>query len=92
MRLGSAISASIRGDIAPGNAWTIGRRDSSRFLPGIEFTLAKVSERMPIFDLWPVKYATSYQFTPGPGCAVLRRRLAPPAPTAPETPPSPEDA
>jgi len=72
------LAASIRGDIAPDNAWTIGRRDSSKFLPGIEFTLAKVSERMPIFDLWPVKYATSFQFVPGPACP------APPSPFAPD--------
>lgn len=71
-----ALAGSIRRDMAPGNAWTIGRRDSSPILPGIEFTLARISERMPIFDLWPVKYATSYQFVPGPGC---------------DTPPSPFD-
>ena len=53
---------------APHRLVTIGRRDSSPILPGIEFTLARVSERMPIFDLWPVKYATSYEFVPGPGC------------------------
>ena len=71
-----ALAGSIRRDMAPGNAWTIGRRDPSPILPGIEFTLARVSERMPIFDLWPVKYATSYQFVPGPGCE------APPSPFA----------
>lgn len=65
-----ALAGSIRRDMAPGNAWTIGRRDPSPILPGIEFTLARISERMPIFDLWPVKYATSYQFVPGPGCEV----------------------
>lgn len=62
------LAASIRRDMEPGNAWVIGRRDSSPVLPGIEFTLARISERMPIFDLWPVKYATSYEFVPGPGC------------------------
>ena len=70
-----ALAASIRGDMAPANAWTIGRRDSSPILPGIEFTLARVSERMPIFDLWPLKYATSYEFVPGPDCP-----LPPPSP------------
>jgi len=63
-----ALAASIRRDMAPGNAWTIGRRDPSPILPGIEYTLAKVSERMPLFDLWPTKYATSYDYVPGPGC------------------------
>ncbi|HWS77691.1 MAG TPA: phospholipase D family protein [Thermomonas sp.] len=77
-RFAQALAASIRGDMTPGNAWTIGRRDPSPILPGIEFTLAKVSERMPIFDLWPVKYATSYQFVPGPECP------APPSPFAPD--------
>ena len=63
-----ALASSIRRDMAPGNAWAIGRRDPSPIFPGIEYTLAKVSERMPLFDLWPIKYATSYEFAPGPGC------------------------
>ena len=62
------LAASIRRDMAPGNAWTIGRRDPSPIFPGIEYTLAKISERMPLFDLWPVKYTTSYEFVPGPAC------------------------
>ncbi|MEO5630134.1 MAG: phospholipase D family protein, partial [Thermomonas sp.] len=62
------LAASIRRDMAPGNAWVIGRRDPSPIFPGIEFTLARISERLPLFDLWPVKYATSYEYTPGPGC------------------------
>ena len=63
-----ALAASIRRDIAPGNSWVVGRRDRSPVLPGVEYTLAKLSERMPIFDLWPARYATLYRFTPGPGC------------------------
>ena len=68
------LSASIRRDMEPENAWVIGRRDSSPIFPGIEFTLARISERMPIFDLWPIKYATSYDFAPGSGC------MPPPSP------------
>ena len=63
-----ALEASIDGDMLPGNAWTIARRSPSPILPGIEYTLAKLSERMPLFDLWPVRYATSYDFVPGPDC------------------------
>ncbi|MCR6495120.1 phospholipase D family protein [Thermomonas sp. S9] len=62
------LAASILRDMAPANAWTIGRRDDALLLPGVEYTLAKLSERMPIFDLWPRKYATSYDYVPGPGC------------------------
>ncbi|WP_449656907.1 phospholipase D family protein [Thermomonas sp.] len=70
------LAASIRRDMEPGNAWVIGRRDSSPVLPGIEYNLARISEHMPIFDLWPIKYATSYEFVPGPGC------MPPPSPFA----------
>jgi len=63
-----ALAASIRGDILPANAWTIGRRPDPTFVPGLEYTLAKISETLPIFDLWPVRYATSYEFVPGPRC------------------------
>ena len=70
------LAASIRRDMEPANAWVIGRRDSSPILPGIEFTLARISERLPLFDLWPIKYATSYEFLPGPGC------MPPPSPFA----------
>jgi phosphatidylserine/phosphatidylglycerophosphate/cardiolipin synthase-like enzyme len=63
-----ALARSIRNDIAPTNSWTIARRPDAPLLPGLEYTLAKVSERMPVFDLWPVRYATSYEFEPGPRC------------------------
>jgi len=72
------LATSIRGDMTPENAWTIGRRDSSKILPGIEYSLAKISERLPIFDLWPINYATSYEFVPGPACPI------PPSPFDPD--------
>lgn len=75
----TALAASIRRDMAPANAWTVGRRDSSPLLPGIEFTLARLSERMPVFDLWPIKYATSYDYIVGPGCPPTAQ---PPSPFA----------
>jgi len=71
------LAASIRRDMSPGNAWVIGRRDPSPVFSGIEYNLARISERLPIFDLWPIKYATSYEFVPGPGCT------PPPSPFAP---------
>lgn len=63
-----ALAASIRGDIAPENAWVIAPRDKPPVFSGLEYSLAKVSEHLPIFDLWPVRYATSYEFKPGPQC------------------------
>ena len=77
----AALAASIRRDMAPANAWTIGRRDDAPIFSGIEYNLSKLSERMPVFDLWPYKYATSYEYVPGPGCPPT---VAPPSPFAPE--------
>ncbi len=63
-----ALADSIRRDIAPENAWAIARRDKPPVFSGLEYSLAKVSEHLPVFDLWPVRYATSYEFQPGPAC------------------------
>ncbi|KGQ20194.1 Cardiolipin synthetase [Lysobacter dokdonensis DS-58] len=63
-----ALADSIRGDMRPENAWVIAPRDKSPILPGIDYSLDKVSEELPIFDLWPWRYATSYDFVPGPEC------------------------
>ena len=73
------LAASIRRDMAPENAWTIGRRPSAALLQGVSYTLARWSETMPIFDLWPRKYATSYDYVEGPGCP---SEPAPPSPFA----------
>lgn len=72
-----ALAASIERDMAPANAWMIARRDKPPVFSGLEYSLAKVSELLPLFDFWPVRYATSYEFTPGPDC---------PAPMSPRDP------
>ena len=54
----------------PENAWVIGRRDKAPLFSGLDYSMAKVSEALPIFDLWPWKYATSYEFVPGPDCPI----------------------
>ncbi|GAA4857387.1 phospholipase D family protein [Luteimonas vadosa] len=69
-RFARELAGSIRRDIQPDNAWTIARRDKPPVFSGLEYSLAKISEHLPIFDLWPVRYATSYEFRPGPECPV----------------------
>jgi len=71
------LAMSIRNDIEPANSWTIAPREKLPAFSGLEYSLAKLSERLPIFDLWPVRYATSYEFQPGPQC---------PAPLSPSDP------
>ncbi|RMH90939.1 phospholipase D family protein [Lysobacter pythonis] len=62
------LAESIRRDIAPANSWTIAPREKFPILPGLGYSLLKVSEHLPVFDLMPLRYATSYQFMPGPDC------------------------
>ncbi len=64
-----ALGNSIRRDIRPENAWTIARRPRSAVLPALNYQLAKVSERLPLFDIWPWRYATSWEIKPG--CAPI---------------------
>ncbi len=64
-----ALGNSIRRDIRPENAWTIARRPRSVVLPALNYQLAKVSERLPLFDIWPWRYATSWEIRPG--CAPI---------------------
>ncbi len=71
------LADSILRDTLPANAWTIARRDKPPIFSGLEYSLEKISEHLPIFDLWPVRYATSYEFQPGPDC---------PAPLSPRDP------
>jgi len=63
-----ALAASIRRDIAPANSWVIARRDRPPVLSGLNYSLGKAFEKLPVFDFWPVRYATSYEFVPGPQC------------------------
>ena len=63
-----ALAASIERDTLPANAWMIARRDKPPVFSGLEYSLAKMSELLPLFDFWPVRYATSYEFKPGPDC------------------------
>lgn len=69
-----ALAESIRGDMRPENAWVVARRDKAPVFSGLDYSIGKVSESLPLFDLWPWKYATSYEFVPGPDCPVPLRR------------------
>lgn len=63
-----ALADSIRRDIDPANSWTVAPRRKPLVFSGLEYSLGKVSEALPIFDLWPWRYATNYEFQPGPEC------------------------
>ncbi len=62
------LAASIHGDIAPANSWVVAPRTRTPIFPGLNYSFLKISESLPLFDLWPLRYATSYEFVPGPNC------------------------
>lgn len=60
-----AVEADIALDLAPQDAWVIAPRE---WVPGVNevnSAIATVSEELPFFDLWPFRYATSWQLKPG---------------------------
>jgi len=60
-----ALKASILLDIQPANAWLIAAQEKPPVLSGLNYSLGKISEKLPIFDLWPFPYATSWELKEG---------------------------
>jgi phosphatidylserine/phosphatidylglycerophosphate/cardiolipin synthase-like enzyme len=70
-RFADRLRDSIMQDTQPGNAWVIApRRKTLPVLSSINEFIGDVSERLPFFDLWPFRYATSYDLKPG--CIPMR--------------------
>ncbi|HET7845335.1 MAG TPA: phospholipase D family protein [Xanthomonadales bacterium] len=62
----AALEASIRNDATPDNAWVIAKRQKAVPVVGeVNTVISTVSETLPLFDLWPFRYATSYQLRDG---------------------------
>jgi phosphatidylserine/phosphatidylglycerophosphate/cardiolipin synthase-like enzyme len=65
------LRTTILRDIEPQNAWVIGPRQAVvPVLTDINQAIGTVSENLPLFDLWPFRYATSYDLKPG--CQPMR--------------------
>ncbi len=62
------VEASIHRDISPDNSWIIAPRTKPIVFSGLNYSLDKVSSSLPLFDLWPWRYATSYEFVPSERC------------------------
>ncbi|QJD69711.1 phospholipase D family protein [Xanthomonas campestris pv. badrii] len=76
-RFAQALAASIERDISPENAWTVAPREKPPVLSGLNYSVGKVSEALPVLDFWPWRYATNYEFQPGPGCPFPLKRQDP---------------
>ncbi|KAF1712266.1 phospholipase D family protein [Pseudoxanthomonas kalamensis DSM 18571] len=62
------LAQSIRRDMSPQNSWVIAPREKPPVFSGLNYSLEKISSSLPVFDVWPWRYATSYEFVPGPEC------------------------
>jgi phosphatidylserine/phosphatidylglycerophosphate/cardiolipin synthase-like enzyme len=69
-----AFTASVRDvilrDAEPQNSWTIARRERRSWLSRLNARIGDVSAALPIFDLWPFRYASSFELKEG--CAPMR--------------------
>lgn len=72
-----ALAASIERDISPANAWIVAPREKTPVISGLNYSVGKVSEALPVLDFWPWRYATNYEFKPGPDCPFPLRRQDP---------------
>ncbi len=60
-----ALAQAIERDMHPENAWLIAPRAKPPVLSGLSYSLGRLSEALPLFDIWPFPYARSYELRPG---------------------------
>jgi len=72
-----ALAQSILRDIHPSNSWVVAPRTKPPVLSGLNYSVGKASEALPVLDFWPWRYATDYEFQPGPDCPEPLRRQDP---------------
>jgi len=70
-RFAEVLAQEIENDMAPDQSWIVARKADVRFLTPINQTVERATEWLPLFDLWPWRYATSYELKPG--CGAMRR-------------------
>ena len=66
----SALRDSILADTRPDQSWVLARKPDKAVLTSINQTIETISEKLPIFDIWLWRYATSYELRPE--CAPVR--------------------
>ncbi|HJT97057.1 MAG TPA: phospholipase D family protein [Rhodanobacteraceae bacterium] len=64
-KVAARVRAAVLRNAAPGNAWTIAKRERPRVIDRLNNAIADVSTALPLFDFWPFRYATSFELKPG---------------------------
>jgi len=62
--LAQRLQAAILRDTAPENAWLVAKRPHTA-VSHLNNRINGLFENLPLFDLWPFRYATSYELNPG---------------------------
>lgn len=60
-----ALERTIEADMAPDQSWVIAKKPEVPVVSQVSRTMNTVSESVPLVDLWPFRYATSYELRPG---------------------------
>jgi len=64
-QLASKLTAYIKDDMKPENAWVISAKKQIPVLSFFSGLVANVSRKLPILDIWPFRYSSSFQLRPG---------------------------
>ena len=59
------LKANIEFDMLDTNSWVVAAKEQIPVFSHISGLLATVSRKLPVFDIWPFRYSTSFQLKPG---------------------------
>ena len=64
-KFAALLSANIQTDMLDQNSWVVAAKEQIPFFSRISGVIATISRKLPIFDIWPFRYSTSYQLKEG---------------------------
>ena len=59
------LSTNIQADMSDQNSWLVAAKQQIPFFSRISGVFATISRKLPIFDIWPFRYSTSYRLKEG---------------------------
>ncbi|TDR23640.1 phospholipase D family protein [Marinicella litoralis] len=59
------LTQNIETDMKDENSWVVAAKEQIPFFSRISGVIATISRKLPIFDIWPFRYSTSYRLKPG---------------------------
>jgi len=59
------LTENIEQDMLDKNSWLVAAKEQIPFFSRISGLIATISRKLPIFDIWPFRYSTSYRLKPG---------------------------